>query len=262
MPVGSIRVAMNRRATLVLGLGAALALAAQLAFPGAVALYDGVLPSEPYKYLDPGSGQAGSPGDYSGSPGLDNGVSKAFAAATTEQPPQAQLIAGPGAFVPPQGATTMNVSIAAVEPDSVPEHGAIAGNVYDIEVVDDEGNVFTVAAGGQPTITLRAPDGVTDAVIGHLGTAGWAAIQTTPAGALHLFQAQIHEIGQYAVLTGVAAPTDLTRVLIILGTIGLPILAVIVYLVRRARREQRARALALEAAQSRARIPSKRRRRR
>lgn len=262
MRLRSIRPAMSRRAVVVLALGGALALAAQLAFPGGVALYDGVVPSEPYKYLDPGSGQVGSPGTYSGSPGLDNGTSKAFAAATTEQPPQAQLIAGPGAFSPPQGATSMNVSIAAVEPDTLPDQGAIAGNVYDLEVVDDDGNAFTVASGGQPTITLRAPDGVTDAVIGHLGADGWAAIETTPAGALHLYQAVIHEIGQYAVLTGVAAPTDITRLLIVLGTIGLPILAVIVYLVRRAQRERRAQALALEAARSRARIPSKRRRRR
>jgi hypothetical protein len=251
-----------RRALATLTLGAAVAIGAQLAFPGAVALYDGVIPTEPYKYLDPASGQAGSPGDYSGSPGLANGVSKAFAAATTEQPPQAQLIAGPGAFVPPQGATSMHVSIAAVEPDTRPDQGAIAGNVYDVEVVDDDGNAYTVAPTGQPTITLRAPDSVTDAVIGHRGTNGWVAIDTTPTGALHILQAEIHEIGQYAVLTGVAAPTDLTRVLIILGTIGVPILAVIVYLVRRATRERRAQALALEAARNRARIPSKRRRRR
>jgi hypothetical protein len=262
MPAHSITLASNRRAIAVLALGSLLALAAQITFPGAVALYDGVVPTETYKYLDPGSGQAGSPGDYNGSPGLDNGTSKAFAAATTERPPQAQLIAGNGAFIPPAGATSMNVSIAAVEPDTQPAQGAIAGNVYDVEVVDDDGNAFTVASTGQPTITLRAPDGVTDGVIGHLGTDGWVAIQTTPAGALHLFQAEIHEIGQYAVLTGVAAPSDLTRFLIILGTIGLPSLAVIVYLFRRARRDRRAQALALEAARNRARIPSKRRRRR
>jgi hypothetical protein len=249
-------------ALVALGLGAGLALAAQLTGPSPVPLYDGVPTLDPYRYLSPAAGQPGDPTSYEASRDLANGTSRTFVASTTEQPPQAQLIALDGAFVPPAGATAMNVSIDPVPPDVQPTTGAIAGNVYRFAFLADDGADFTVAAGAQPTITLRTPEGIADAVIGHLTPDGWVALVTSHGGAFGLFQAQVAELGDYALLTGVSPPSDLGRLLAIVLTIGVPMLVAIAYFVRRARRAQRAAAEAVEASRAKARIPSKRRRRR
>jgi hypothetical protein len=246
----------------VLGLGAVLALAAQVASPSRAPLYDGVPITEPYRYLDPAGGQAGDPKSFSSSPGLENGSSRAFVAATTEQPPQAQLIALPGALVVPAGATDMNVSIEAVEPEQPPDVGSIAGNVYRFIVVDDNGDTYTIAAGTQPSLALRAPEGVTSAVIGHLGTDGWAALPTEHGGVAGVFQTVPTELGDYAILTGVSAPSNIGTTLAVGLTIGVPIVLAIAYLIRRSMRDRRAAHMAAEAARARVRAPSKRRRRR
>lgn len=250
---------MRRRDSLTLGLGAGLAFAAQLLTPVGVPLYDGVTVNEPYRYLEPASGQPGQPMTYQASPGLDaGGTSRSFAAATTENPPQAQLIALPGAFIAPTGATSMDVSIKAVPPDSRPTSGSIAGNVYRFAVTDSAGNAFTLAADAQPTLTLRGPDGVTDAVIGHLTATGWQTLATEHGGGLGLFTVVPRELGDYAVLTGISAPSDYTTLIAVSLSIGLPLLVAIAYFIRRGRRE-RVLAEAAESTRSKARVPSKRR---
>jgi len=257
------RFTVPRAAAAALAVGAAWALGAQLAFPTLTPLYDGLSQLDPYRYLTPTGSQPGNPGGFASKPGLDaNGQSRAFAALTPENPPQAQLIALGGAFVAPAGSTSMDVTIEPVQPLDQPTAGAIAGNVYRFTVVDDAGNAFGVAPGAQPTITLREPDGVTDAVLGHDTPDGWVALQTVHGGALGLLQAQVTELGDYAVLTGVSPPLDLGPIAAIGLAIGVPLVAVAVYLVLRLRRERRARAIAAELARNRARVPSKRRRRR
>src|SRR6202008_1664103 len=77
-------------------------------------LYDGVIVQEPYRYLAPSSGQAGSPTSYAGTQPIHGATSPAFVAATTESPPQAQLIAPAGAFVVPAGVTALSISIQPV----------------------------------------------------------------------------------------------------------------------------------------------------
>jgi hypothetical protein len=256
------RIRASAPALIALGLGAGLAFAAQLVTPTRAPLYDGVPQVEPYRYLLPGPNQAGEPGAFASAPGLESGQSRTFVAATTEQPPQAQLIALGGAMSPPSGATTMNVSIEPVEPGQLPSTGAIAGNVYHFAVVDDAGNEYTIAPGAQPTLTLRAPEGVADAVIGHLTVDGWVALTTEHGGAVGLYQVIPTELGDYAILTGVAAPSSLGTLLAAGLTIGVPLLLAIAYFVRRGLRDRRRTAEAAEAAKARARIPSKRRRRR
>src|SRR5438105_12873318 len=178
----TLRIALRRPGLLALGLGAALALAAQLTEPISAPLYDGVPTLDPYRYLSPAPGQPGDPTSYEGSPGVDNGASRAFVASTKEQPPQAQLIALAKALIPPAGATSMNVTIDPVPADTAPTNGAIAGNVYRFSVLDDAGHDFTIAPDAQPTITLRGPDGTLDAVIGHLTPSGWVALETVHGG--------------------------------------------------------------------------------
>jgi hypothetical protein len=250
---------VRRRASLALGLGAGLALAAQLLGPVGVPLYDGVTVNEPYRYLEPAQGQPGQPMTYQASPGLDaGGTSRSFAAATTENPPQAQLIALPGTFIAPPGASSMEVAINAIPAEVQPTSGSIAGNVYRFAVTDAAGNPFALAADAQPTLTLRGPDGVTDAVIGHLTAAGWQALTTEHGGGLGLFTVVPRELGDYAVLTGLNAPADYTTLIAVSLSIGLPLLVALAYFLRRGRRQRRL-SLAAEAARSKARVPSKRR---
>jgi hypothetical protein len=256
---GARRPGLVAVATLVLGAG--LALAAQLGSPVAVPLYDGVPILDPYRYLAPRGSQPGDPTSYAAQKPLDGGSTPAFAAATTEEPPQAQLITGPKAFVPPAGATELNITIDAVPPDEAPTTGSIAGNVYRFQVLDDNGVAFTVAGDAKPTLTLRAPEGTSSAVIGHLTNDGWVALQTEHGGGLGLFSTEVTELGDFAILVGASPPSDLGRLAIVLLTIALPLGAAIAYFYRRARRDRRA-AEATAAARARARVPSKRRKRR
>jgi hypothetical protein len=250
---------MRLRAVVTLGLGAGIALAAQLIAPVGVPLYDGVTVNEPYRYLEPATGQPGQPMAYTATPGLDpGGTSRSFAAATTENPPQAQLIALPGAFVAPPGATTMHVAIDAVVPGVKPTSGSIAGNVYRFAVTDDAGNPFTLAGDAQPTLTLRGPDAITAGVIGHLTAGGWQALATEHGGGLGLFSVVPTELGDYAVLVGVGAPADYTTLIAVSLSIGIPLVVAIAYFIRRSRRDRLA-AEAVETARSKARVPSKRR---
>ncbi|HUG30994.1 MAG TPA: hypothetical protein VMQ65_10835, partial [Candidatus Limnocylindria bacterium] len=95
--------------------GGALALAVQVAAPVGVPLYDGVVVQEPYRYLHPTGEQAGSPASFSSTPAVSGSVSPNVIAATTESPPQAQLIAQEGAFVLSASATGLQVSVAPIE---------------------------------------------------------------------------------------------------------------------------------------------------
>src|SRR4051794_28418050 len=113
-----------------------MAFGAQLAVPVGVPLYDGVIVEEPYRYVAPGPGEEGNPSSFSLEPGVENGASRAFVAATTENPPQAQLIALPKAFVLPPGATTVRVSIEPRAATPAPAAGSIVGNVYRVVVTN------------------------------------------------------------------------------------------------------------------------------
>lgn len=249
-----------RAGILALVLGGAIATVAQLASPIGVPVYNGVVVQDPYRFLEPGEGQSGDPASFSSEPGLDNGKSRAFVAATTENPPQAQLIALPGAMVPPAGATTMRVSIGAVAPITPPTSGTIVGNVYRFEVTDGSGAPFTVASGGRPTLTLRAPENVTTAQIGHLTDAGWQLLATDHGGALALFATEPAELGDYAVIVSGAAQKgpDALTIAVVGATIGIPVVVGIALFLRR-RREATLAAEAVSAARARSRVPSKRR---
>jgi hypothetical protein len=249
-------VAESRRvAVVVLGLGGAVALLAQLTSPVAVPLYDGLVVQEPYRYLNPSPGQAGAPTSFSTEKPVQ-GVSAAFVAATTENPPQAQLIALPGAFTV-TAATTMRISIEPVPaPAAVPASGAISGNVYRFAVTDQSGAPLSIApgTGNPPTITLRGPDGVTSGTIVHLGANGWELLPTDHGGAVALFSANPPELGDFAV---VSSGGGLPSVGVLVGAIlavAVPV-ALGVFLVVRQRRTRR---LAADTARQRSRIPSKR----
>ncbi|HEV2005825.1 MAG TPA: hypothetical protein VGQ85_04350 [Candidatus Limnocylindrales bacterium] len=249
----------TRRTSLAaLVLGGAIALLAQLGSPVAVPLYDGVQVLEPYRYLTPASGQPGTPTSFSAEKPVQGGVSTSFVAATKENPPQAQLIVLPGAFVVTAAATTMRISIDPVpRPANSGASGAIAGNVYRFAVTDQAGIPLPIAQGANPpTITLRGPDGVTEGTIALLGAGGSVLLPTEHGGALAIFSTNPPALGDFVVLVATAA-TAAPNIGLLVGAIlavAVPVALVVFMVVR----QRRSRQLAFQAARQRTRIPSKR----
>jgi hypothetical protein len=241
-----------RAAWLVLGAGLGLVLAAQLLSPVAAPLYDGLIVLGPYKYLEPGPGQTGSPTSGSVTEAVADGSSPGFNAATTETVPQAQLIAAPGAFALAPGSTSVTVTIAPVLPPGPSTVGTILGNVYRFSVTDQAGTALATKPGIDVTIVLRAPDATSDAVFAQYGTgssagtsggsgagsAGWTLIPSSPSGTPAFFLAMTGGAGDYALVEaaggfGVAQAA-------ILAVVVTAILAVAGFFLLRRRRRARA----------------------
>ncbi len=193
---------MRRRAALLsLLAGLTVVLAAQLTTPlGSPPLYDGVVVGEPYRYLSPGPGQAGSPTAFSSPVPVAGVTSPQILATTTESPPQAQLIAAPGAFVIVSGVTALDVSIEPVAAPAPPSEGPIAGNVYRIAVSDPTGTALAISPGTLPSVVLRAPDGVVDATIARHVGAAWQDLTTEPAGQPGIFLTNASALGDFALI--------------------------------------------------------------
>jgi hypothetical protein len=185
--------------------GGALALALQLTAPVGVPLYDGVVVAEPYRYLHPTGTHAGQPTSYSADQSVVGGASPAFAAATTENPPQAQLIAQTGAFVLSPGATSVHVSITPVEaPALAPPGATIVGNVYAVSVTDQSGTDLAVApCDGCLSLSMRAPEGTSADTLERFAGGTWTVMDTLPVGVVSMFQSNPTGLGDIAVvLTG------------------------------------------------------------
>jgi hypothetical protein len=185
-----------------LALGAVIAVLG-LAFGGrpSITLYDGVLPAEPYKWLDPPPGQPGDPQGATATLTLQSGKSPLVAVATPELVPQAQVFAIPGGLILPTGTTTIDVSIAAVEPPALPPNDHIAGNVYAITVTNQAGTPITADPAAQVSVVLRAPDPTTaTATIARFDGSTWQPVSTQPAGVGATFSAVVTQFGDFAVL--------------------------------------------------------------
>ncbi len=193
------------RAGWLLVLGAsALALGLQVLAPVGVPLYDGVVIQEPYRFLEPIGDQTGDPGSFSNTLPVDDRGSPVIVAPTTEQPPQAQLIAQRDAFLVPDGVTSITVSITPVGPAAPPPAGStIAGNVYRFSVTDDSGTLLAPKpCDGCRSLVLRAPDGTENAAIMHLADGTWESVATVHAGTVAMYQANPAVLGDFAVVAG------------------------------------------------------------
>jgi hypothetical protein len=233
---------MNRRVVIQsLMAGLAIILAARFWAPiASPPLFDGVVLQEPYRYLEPGQNQAGSPGSGTATVKVDGPSSPGFAVATTESPPQGQLIAPPGAFVVPTGATSITASIQPIPPTGKPATGTLAGNVYRFSVVDQSGSGLAVNAATQPTLVLRAPQGISDATVELLGETGWQPVTTLPAGQPGIFVSNVSTVGDYALVAATSATIlGLDPTLIAVGLTGLGALILLVALAMWRRRERR-----------------------
>jgi len=210
---------MSRRAAVfTLAAGLAVIGAAQIASPlGSPPLYDGVVPQEPYRYLVPGTNQAGTPTSYHGSVPVTGSTSPPFVAATTENPPQAQLIAPAGAFVLPPGVTSLFVSIAPVPAATSPPSGVIAGNVYRVSVVDQAGAGLSIDPATMPTISLRTPTGVSSATVSQSIGGVWHGLPTGQGGQPGTFLANVTELGDFTVIAQDQGPGGLDSTILILG---------------------------------------------
>ena len=247
---------------LVLG-GSLLALALQVGAPVIVPLYDGVAVAEPYRYLHPSGDQAGAPTSSSETELVLEGVSPVVVAATTEIPPQAQLIAQRDAFVLTSGATSVRAVITPIDPPAQPTTGAILGNVYRLSVTDQTGAELQIrTCDGCVSIALRAPDGGPPAIVMRFVDGAWEAVLTRHGGAVALYQTNPVSTGIYAVVaTGESGGGIDVVVLLAGGGIALIFLAFIALLFLRAGPAQRPAAPSTHAgtAQPTGRVPSKRR---
>jgi hypothetical protein len=189
---------------LAVAAGAVLVLAVQVLAPVGVPLYDGVAVQEPYRFLHPSGDQPGSPSSFSATVQVTGPDSPQVTAPTTESPPQAQLIALPGAFTLPAGATSLSVSVTPVEAPPVPAGGEIAGNVYRFTIVDQAGAPVVInACEGCISLVMRAPESLTGAArLQRFADGAWTDIETVHAGILGMYATNPTALGDYAVVTG------------------------------------------------------------
>jgi hypothetical protein len=165
-------------------------------------LFDGVFIEDPYLFVDPPPGAPGDPPSAEETQPVVDGSVPLLAVATTEVPPQAQIIAEADAFAISAGTESVTVSIVparATDP-------TIAGNVYRFSVTDAQGAPLEIRPASRVTIVVRAPQPDPRAQIAHLDGTRWVPVPTEFGGLPDLFAANITQLGDYAVvLTGPAA---------------------------------------------------------
>jgi len=192
-------VAERRLATAALAAGLGLAALSAVLGPAVYRpLYDGVVVSEPYRWLDPPPGlTGGAQGVRSVVPAQGGGIS----VATSETPPQAQVDPDYSALSLPPGTTSIAISIRPIKPPAVPpSDGVIAGNVYDIEFVNQRGEPVSVAAGQRVTMLFRGPSPLPNASIERYGDGVWSAQETDPAGVPDMYTTLVDAFGVYALV--------------------------------------------------------------
>jgi hypothetical protein len=199
-------VSARRLGQAVLVLGLPLMVAIRIASPTiAPPLYDGLIVEDPYRYLAPPPGGAGSPTSFQDTLQLDGGKSPPAIGATAEQPPQAQMITSPDAFPIAPRVKSISVSIAPVPPAVQPAAGTLLGNVYRFAVNDD--HETPLAPTSPVTIVLRSPSVSAQMAIAHLEAGRWVPLPTDQAGQPRIYAANVKALGDFAVI-GTGAGTS------------------------------------------------------
>jgi len=163
-------------------------------------LYDGVVPEEPYRYLSPPPGAQGNPTSYQNGLFVTGSTSPSIAAATSESPPQAQLITDEGAIALPTGAASVTVVIRAVPPPAPPPAGTLMdGNVYEIAVRDQADRDLALAK--PVTVVLRGPLPAPGGTLAVYAGGAWQRLESFN-GTLHsMVGANAPNLGDFAILT-------------------------------------------------------------
>ena len=201
---------MGRRgvALPVLGAGVLLIVAARFILPAAPPLYDGIVPIEPYVWLDPPAGHPGGATGAMAEIAVRNGKSALVAVATPELEPQAQIFASPGSLALSPGALKIKVSIKPVPAAGAPADGHVDGNVYRITVIDDKGTALTAPLAARVSVVLRATDPArAEATIARFSAGSWQPLKTSGGGFAGSFISVVTEFGDFAVIVPGPGPS-------------------------------------------------------
>lgn len=221
-------------APIVLAAGVVLILAAQVVAPVAAPLFDSLTVLGPYHYLAPAGNQTGSPTSATITEQLANGTSPGLNAATTESPPQAQLIAAPDAFQLAAGSTAVTITIKPVEPPAPSTVGPILGNVYHYTITDQNGVALATKPGTDVTLVLRAPDATSEAAVAQYSGGTWSLISSSPSGTPAFFLGTTGSLGDFALVGSSSSfgPLEVSLLILLVGAV----LGAIGFLVLRRRR--------------------------
>lgn len=187
---------------LLLGLGLT-SLASLDPGPRIAPLFDGVFIEDPFRWADPAAGAAGDPTSAQATQPVIDGAVPLLAVATTEVPPQAQIIAQADAFAIAAGTESVTISIV---PSAGPDP-AIAGNVYTFSVTDAAGAPIGIRPEATVTIVVRASEPNLVAQIARFDGTEWVTLPTEYGGLPDLFAASITELGDFAVLVTGPSPS-------------------------------------------------------
>jgi hypothetical protein len=173
-------------------------------------MYEGLTtPAQPYVYLhpSPGLGSPNPPSSARVSVPPRRGQSPPLDPATTEMPPQAQLLAAQDSFALPPGTTAVVATVDAVDPPPVaPIGGDIQGNVYRVRVTAGD-TELSVRPHHTVTVVLRGPAGIPSPTIERFAAGTWTRLQTIGLGTISgdSYTADTGGLGDFA-LVGRAAP--------------------------------------------------------
>jgi len=226
-----LRGAGRRRAALALGAGLLLLALTWRVHPLATPpMYEGNGPIvSPYVYLHPppGLGGTGRPLSRRQTLSVAQGESPAFALQTTEQPPQAQLIAQAGTFAVPAGTGSLVASATPVDAPPVPPLGGrLDGNVYDLEVSAD-GVPRPLRPGRRATVVLRSPAGVQNPTLELFADGRWTRLDTQPLGALSgdSYTADVSRLGDVALVAARGSTSGGNLGAVVVGAVAAVLLA-------------------------------------
>jgi hypothetical protein len=190
---------------LLFGLGLTW-LAAMIPSARTAPLFDGVFVEDPYLFVDPPPGARGDPPSAEATQPVVDGSVPLLAVATTEVPPQAQIIAEADAFAISAGTESVTVSIVP----SAANDPTVAGNVYRFSVTDPQGASLEIRPGARVTIIVRAPQPDLVAQLARFDGTRWVTIPTELGGLADLFAANITQLGDFAVVVTGLTPSGST----------------------------------------------------
>ena len=166
-------------------------------------LYDGVVVTDPYVFLDPGPGEAGDPSSFSEVFDVVGGESPILSAGTGESPPQASVYGNQGDLVVGSTTTSFKIDIDPIEPPDQPKDGNLAGNVYDISVTDQFGMPVMPTPGGGFSVVLRQPEDISGKATMALFVDGeWRFVESRDAGSRGFYVSTPPELGIFALIFG------------------------------------------------------------
>ena len=189
---------------LVLIAGLGLILLAELATTRPAPLFDGIFQEDPYRYVAPPPGAAGSPLSVDVSEPVVGGKVSLVAEGTVEVPPQAQIIAQADAFAISAATTSVRISIHP----SAPHDPHIVGNVYTFSATDQLGAPVALRPSAVVTIVLRAPRANTAARVARFDGTRWVPMSTNHGGLPDLYASNIGQFGDFAVVVEGAAASS------------------------------------------------------